>query len=430
LALGMALVIGQAVLSDRLRRRDEIADALGAEVELSVGRYKRPRLFRNRRLAHRVISPTPEMRMVARRLAARLEQSPGAALAVVSVECNEPAALAVASVALSLAEEGGRVTVVDLAEGRPLQSLFKLPELDPSGPGDINFHAAPEPRNSLLMRVEGWRASHRRPKRPKEQPSTPRRGPMSTTTRPVVTPTTIRDPLGSWAAWDMRHESVEKWSSRDGSGQYRAWGSLRPAEPTPAEEAQEDTKIHDLTEYTPPPDDSAVPEEAPEPEPEPAAEYLTAGPYDQEDEEEAAPEQPESAGALSRIHPSPVPLVARRGSVTVVTGPDDPTQIGVHRSGSGVDAVLVLANVNPAFGAGHIASWATESVVMITAGEASSARISSTSQMLENGGIKVDSAILVGADRSDETVGTGPQEPAGTDQDRGWVQKRTWGNPG
>ncbi len=434
LALGMAFVIGQALLSDRVRLRDEIAEALGAPVELSIGRYRRPRLFRWRRLAMKVTHPSPEMRMVARRLSSRLEQAPGAALAVVSIECSEPAALAIASVALSLAEEGGRVTVVDLADGRPLQTLFKLPELDPEGPGEVNFHASPEPKKSLLVRAEEWRLAHLRRNRSTVRRSGPRRGTMPTSTRPVVSPTSIRDPLGSWAAWDMRHESVDKWSTRD-SSPHRAWGSLRPAEPNAFDEAWDATKIHELKEHVSDPVEEpfGTPAEASSPEswaeePGAVAEHSDEA---QPEEGEGQPEEPDSSGALSRIHPSPVPLVAKRGSVTVVTGPDDPVQIGVHRSNSGVDAVLVLATVNPAFGASHIASWATESVVMISAGEASAARVNATAQMLESGGVKVDSAILVGADRQDETVGIAGNEPAGgADQDGGWGQKRTWGSRG
>jgi capsular polysaccharide biosynthesis protein len=434
LLLGVALVLGQALLSDRLRRRDEIAEALGAPVELSVGHYRRPFLMRKRRLATSVTHPSPEMRMVARRLSSRLEQAPGAALAVVSVECSELAALAVASVARSLAEEGGRVTVVDLAEGRPLQSLFELPELDPDGPGEVSFHSAPEPKKSFLARAEEWRLAHFGRHHSTVRHSSPRRRPTpsTTTTRPVVSPTSIRDPLGSWAAWDMRHESVSKWS-RDGSGQYRAWGSFRPPEALPANDTWEPTKIHELVEPAP----SAVVEEPLEPD---ARTAQQDDPYDWEEEgftaqpdegEEAQPSETSPVGALSRIHPSPVPLVAKRGSVTVVTGPDDPSQIGVHRSNNGVDAVLVLATVNPAFGANHIASWATDSVVMISAGAASATRLAATAQMLESGGIRVNSAILVGADRHDETIGVaGTEQATGADQDGSWDHKRTWGSRG
>jgi hypothetical protein len=441
LALGMAFVIGQAILSDRVRRRDEIAEALGAPVELSIGPYRRPRLFRKRRLAMQVTHLSTEMQMVARRLTSRLEQAPGAALAVVSVECSEPAALAVAAVALSLADEGGRVTVVDLADGRPLQALFKLPELDPGGPGGIDFHASPEPKKSLLVRVEEWRLAHTSRDRSSVRRSGPRRGTMPTSTQPVVSPTSIRDPLGSWAAWDMRHESVDKWSKRDNSP-HRAWGSLRPTEANAFEDAWDAAKIHELKEHIsdPPPEPFGAPVEplgAPAEALGAPMESISRESWAEEPDEgpeesgEGEPEELDPSSALSRIHPSPVPLVAKRGSVTVVTGPDDPVQIGVHRSNSGVDAVLVLATVNPAFGASHIASWATESVVMITAGEASAARISATSQMLESGGVKVDSAILVGADRRDETVGVAGTNPAGAaEQDRGWGHNRTWGSRG
>ena len=37
LALGMGIVVVRALVSDRLRRRDDIAQALGAPVKLSVG---------------------------------------------------------------------------------------------------------------------------------------------------------------------------------------------------------------------------------------------------------------------------------------------------------------------------------------------------------------------------------------------------------
>ena len=37
LVLGMGIVVIQALVSDRLRRRDDIAQALGAPVKLSVG---------------------------------------------------------------------------------------------------------------------------------------------------------------------------------------------------------------------------------------------------------------------------------------------------------------------------------------------------------------------------------------------------------
>ena len=44
LAVGMVIVIITALVSDRLRRRDDVAEALGAPVRLSVGALRRRRL--------------------------------------------------------------------------------------------------------------------------------------------------------------------------------------------------------------------------------------------------------------------------------------------------------------------------------------------------------------------------------------------------
>ena len=80
LGLGVGIVVVGAVLTDRLRRRDEIAIAVGAPVELSIGRYRRPRFLRKWRLDRRVRRPSREMRMVERRMRAHLESAPGSAL--------------------------------------------------------------------------------------------------------------------------------------------------------------------------------------------------------------------------------------------------------------------------------------------------------------------------------------------------------------
>ena len=117
----------------------------------------------------------------------------------------------------------------------------------------------------------------------------------------------------------------------------------------------------------------------------------------------------EPVSGLSRIDSAPAPVVP--GSVTVVAGPEDPAQTGVHRSDDGVDAVLVLATVDPAFGAAHIASWATEAVVMVAAGEASATRVLAAGQMLRSAGVATRAAMVVGAERDDETFGL-PLEPA------------------
>ena len=125
LALGMFIVIIRALVSDRLRRRDDIADAVGAPVGLSVGS-----LHAGRRLPvpRRRDAATPENDM--RRFVALLRSVvPGssrgvAGLAVVAVDNARVVAPAVVSLAVSCARQGKRVIVADLSVGAPAAGLL------------------------------------------------------------------------------------------------------------------------------------------------------------------------------------------------------------------------------------------------------------------------------------------------------------------
>ena len=125
LFLGLAIVVVGAVITDRPRRRAQVAAALGVPVELSVGPYRSPLWLREMRLRRTVKQPGATLQMMARRLCRQLEAAPGQALAVVALGPAEPPALSVGSLAVSLAYEGQRVVLVDMAEGRPLGSLFR-----------------------------------------------------------------------------------------------------------------------------------------------------------------------------------------------------------------------------------------------------------------------------------------------------------------
>ena len=59
--------------------------------------------------ARRLKRPTPALQLVERQLRAHLESAAGAALALVEINAAEPAALAMAALARSLASEGKRV---------------------------------------------------------------------------------------------------------------------------------------------------------------------------------------------------------------------------------------------------------------------------------------------------------------------------------
>lgn len=126
LAVGLAAVIFSALLSERPPDRSTVATTLGAPVELSLQRYRSPRVMRRSRLARRLREPTPTLRMIERRLRGQLESAPGSALAVVAVGTSEPTALAVGALALALSSEGHRVVVVDAADNRPLAKILGL----------------------------------------------------------------------------------------------------------------------------------------------------------------------------------------------------------------------------------------------------------------------------------------------------------------
>jgi hypothetical protein len=115
----MGFVVVRALVSDRLRRRDDIAHALGAPVTLSVGSPK-PSWLPVRRAQGR-----DQKRMVTHLRNAVPARSPGApGLAVVTVDNAQAVAPSLVSLAVSCAQEGQQVVVADLARGAPAARLL------------------------------------------------------------------------------------------------------------------------------------------------------------------------------------------------------------------------------------------------------------------------------------------------------------------
>lgn len=148
LALGLGIVIVSALISDRLRRRDEVAEAFGAPVGLSVGKLREPRLP----------SATPGWKakrdLDMRRVVAHLRNTlPGsshgpASLAVIAVDDARVAAQAVASLAMSYASEGRKVIAADLSDRADLGRLLGVKDkgTHPVSRGGIQFLVTvPEP---------------------------------------------------------------------------------------------------------------------------------------------------------------------------------------------------------------------------------------------------------------------------------------------
>lgn len=126
LFLGLGYVVVAALVSDRLRRRDDVAEAFGAPVGLSVGALRKPRrlIAMPRRAARRNLDM--------RRVVAHLRNTvPGssrgpASLAVVATDDAHVAAHAVASLAVSYASEGKKVIAADLSGSADLARLLRV----------------------------------------------------------------------------------------------------------------------------------------------------------------------------------------------------------------------------------------------------------------------------------------------------------------
>jgi hypothetical protein len=98
---------------------------------------------------------------------------------------------------------------------------------------------------------------------------------------------------------------------------------------------------------------------------------------------------------------APVGPVRDAGSPTVWA----PANEAVVNAYSGADLLLTLVTLDPAVGGDHLPTWASEAIVVVTAGSSSAEKIHSVGEMVRLAGTRLDSAILLGADRSDASLG-------------------------
>jgi hypothetical protein len=95
------------------------------------------------------------------------------------------------------------------------------------------------------------------------------------------------------------------------------------------------------------------------------------------------------------------PLSAR--TLPVSLGEPNPQVLAAT---SRADVLLTLVTLDPSFGAEHLATWATDAVPVVTAGRSTAVAIRSNGELLRIAGTRFESAVLVGADRDDQTIGT------------------------
>ena len=115
LVIGVAIVAVQAVVSDRLRRRDEVASLLGAPVELSLMPIRHLKFHHHRWVRRSALERKGEVDVFAGYLRRRGVRLGGRkTLLVVAVDDLTVPAAALAVLAKRLADEGESVLVADL----------------------------------------------------------------------------------------------------------------------------------------------------------------------------------------------------------------------------------------------------------------------------------------------------------------------------
>jgi O-antigen/teichoic acid export membrane protein len=111
-----------------------------------------------------------------------------------------------------------------------------------------------------------------------------------------------------------------------------------------------------------------------------------------------------------RVGPGGVGTVTMdRHEMRLFVAPSDPASMAHEPVGEDADAILVLATVDPAFTADHLAAWASDAVVMVRSARASATWMDAVRRQLVRADMTVKSAILVGRDPDN----TGSRVPAG-----------------
>ncbi len=130
LGLGLMIVVFQAVLSDRLRRREDIAAVLGVPIGISIGRVGRHLPFSQPSIAGMVSAPDPGLESLVQYLMSRVAAGgPKPTEMLIAIDdVNVPAA-AMAVLAGTLSSAGKRVLLVDATANRALARALGAPQV-------------------------------------------------------------------------------------------------------------------------------------------------------------------------------------------------------------------------------------------------------------------------------------------------------------
>ena len=119
---------------------------------------------------------------------------------------------------------------------------------------------------------------------------------------------------------------------------------------------------------------------------------------------------------ISTVTPAGVPIVvavpaageiAPIGPLRAVTASSGEAQVSGQFADafSAANLVLSLVTLDPAVGGDYLATWATNAVAVVTAGQSTATRIRAVGEMVRLAGAHLDSVVVVDADRSDESLG-------------------------
>jgi hypothetical protein len=115
-----------------------------------------------------------------------------------------------------------------------------------------------------------------------------------------------------------------------------------------------------------------------------------------------------AAARSSQPQPSGQPGLAAADPAGEPTAPPE-----LAAAFSEADLLLTLVSLDPSFGGDHLSTWATDAVAVIAAGRSSSTKIHAVGEMTRLAGTRLVSAVLVGADKADESLGsTSPPSPS------------------
>lgn len=128
-----------------------------------------------------------------------------------------------------------------------------------------------------------------------------------------------------------------------------------------------------------------------------------------------------AARMLGVTTPGVSPVSVRGVDLTVVVPPRDDTALSGPLAGgragtadmdpklaeacARADLLLILATLDPASGGDHLVTWASSAAAVVTAGRSSSTRIRAVGEMIRIAGLRLASVVLIGADKSDESLG-------------------------